>query len=189
MICQVSLGVKLFFNFHLIQQISRSGIFVHDEENVADVDNDTALVIGEILDVAADSFPIAVEIDTDQFTVCIHHRATGVPTGRMGGCAEGNWHFSVGSFVASEIFGSIQFFQAGWYYEFPVGGIFLFHHSVQCCLMAIVVAVARAVPFYLSVGEAQGKVGVGKIGTIAVHGQQTFYITTVSHCIPIFKFF
>ena len=46
MICQVSLGVKLFFNFHLIQQISRSGIFVHDEENVADVDNDTALVIG-----------------------------------------------------------------------------------------------------------------------------------------------
>ena len=124
MICQVSLGVKLFFNFHLIQQISRSGIFVHDEENVADVDNDTALVIGEILDVAADSFPIAVEIDTDQFTVCIHHRATGVPTGRMGGCAEGNWHFSVGSFVASEIFGSIQFFQAGWYYEFPVGGIF-----------------------------------------------------------------
>ena len=59
MICQVSLGVKLFFNFHLIQQISRSGIFVHDEENVADVDNDTALVIGEILDVAADSFPIA----------------------------------------------------------------------------------------------------------------------------------
>ena len=65
MTCQVSLGVKLFFNFHLIQQISRSGIFVHDEENVADVDNDTALVIGEILDVAADSFPIAVEIDTD----------------------------------------------------------------------------------------------------------------------------
>ena len=57
MTCQVSLGVKLFFNFHLIQQISRSGIFVHDEENVADVDNDTALVIGEILDVAADSFP------------------------------------------------------------------------------------------------------------------------------------
>ena len=51
MTCQVSLGVKLFFNFHLIQQISRSGIFVHDEENVADVDNDTALVIGEILDV------------------------------------------------------------------------------------------------------------------------------------------
>ena len=46
MTCQVSLGVKLFFNFHLIQQISRSGIFVHDEENVADVDNDTALVIG-----------------------------------------------------------------------------------------------------------------------------------------------
>ena len=96
MICQVFLGVKLFFNFHLIQQISRSGIFVHDEENVADVDNDTALVIGEILDVAADSFPIAVEIDTDQFTVCIHHRATGVPTGRMGGCTEGNWHFSGG---------------------------------------------------------------------------------------------
>ena len=75
MTCQVSLGVKLFFNFHLIQQISRSGIFVHDEENVADVDNDTALVIGEILDVAADSFPIAVEIDTDQPSAFI----TGLP--------------------------------------------------------------------------------------------------------------
>ena len=80
MTCQVSLGVKLFFNFHLIQQISRSGIFVHDEENVADVDNDTALVIGEILDVAADSFPIAVEIYTDQFTDCIHHTLEQVVT-------------------------------------------------------------------------------------------------------------
>ena len=107
----------------------------------------------------------------------------------MGSRTERNRHFPVGSLVASEVFGGIQFFQAGGHYKFPISGIFFFHHAVECCLVAIVVAVTRAVPFYLSVGEAQGKVGIGEIGTIAVHGQQTFYITTVSHCIPILKLF
>lgn len=70
---------RLFNHFHLLQQVTCSGIFVYQEQYITDIHDNTALIVGQVLYIASYTFPIPVEVNTDQFTVCIQHRASRIP--------------------------------------------------------------------------------------------------------------
>ena len=65
---------------------------VDEQEDVADITDDATLVGGQVLDVTTDTFPVAVEIDTDQVTVLIEDGATGVTARGVGRSSEVDRH-------------------------------------------------------------------------------------------------
>ena len=68
--------IALGNDIHFIQQALATAYFVYHKQDVANIHNDAALVVGQILDVATDSLPVTIEVETDQFAIGI---MTGLP--------------------------------------------------------------------------------------------------------------
>ena len=71
----------LFADIHLVEQVASATELVDDEEHIAGIHIDTALQSRVEHDIATQSLPVAVEGQTDEFTVSVHDGAAGVATG------------------------------------------------------------------------------------------------------------
>ena len=105
-----------------------SSQFFEDEQYITDIQIDATLQVVIEIDVTTQRLPVTVDSTSDQFTVCIQYRATGVTTGNIVRAQEANRHVTVRQRIASKILFLNQFLQFGRNYEFTVFGIFFFQN-------------------------------------------------------------
>ena len=67
-----------------------SSQFFEDEQYITDIQIDATLQVVIEIDVTTQRLPVTVESTSDQFTVCIQYRATGVTTGNIVRAQEAN---------------------------------------------------------------------------------------------------
>ena len=75
------LFARLVNECHFFKQMVGVGDLVDDEEDVADVKGDVAADLRIEDDVAHGAFPYAVEVEADEVSVGVDHRAAGVAAG------------------------------------------------------------------------------------------------------------
>ena len=69
--------------------------FLKDEQDITDIQVDTALQVVVEFNITTQLFPVTVKSTTDQFSVFVQYRAAGVTTGNVVGREEANRHISV----------------------------------------------------------------------------------------------
>ena len=67
---------RLFRYSHLIEEVSGTAEFVHNEECVADIHADCSLERRFEDDVSAHCLPVAVECCTNKFAFCVENRTS-----------------------------------------------------------------------------------------------------------------
>ena len=68
-------------NLHLLEQISRSGVFVYHPKSKSDVECDVATKTAVVHHIAHGAFPVAIKIGAYQLAFGIYYRTAAVATG------------------------------------------------------------------------------------------------------------
>lgn len=71
----------LVYDIHTFHQMTCVSKFVNNKKDIANINIDTSLKVFIKNDVAAKGFPVAVESNSDKFTVGIKNGATGISSG------------------------------------------------------------------------------------------------------------
>ena len=61
---------------HFVYQMLGTGIFIDDKQYIANIDTGSTLQLRIIGNIAGQTFIVAVEADTYQFTFCVEDRRT-----------------------------------------------------------------------------------------------------------------
>lgn len=113
-------SIHLFYNLHFIDEPFGVGIFINDEKNVFAIHHYVSAETRVKVDVAHCSFPLAVEVETNQVTISIQRWATRVSSCGMISRREINWHIACFIFVDTKVFGFIQVYEFLRYIKFIV---------------------------------------------------------------------
>ena len=118
---------SLEYNRHLVDQVLCIRDLVHDEQHVTSIQIDTSLQVFLEINITGHSLGVSVKCGSDQLTVTIDHRRTGVTTCNI--IVRDEVHGNVVSTVTSEILCVIQIFQILRYFELATFRAFFFHNT------------------------------------------------------------
>ena len=118
---------------------------VYDEKDITDVYIDTSLEIRFEHHIAAHRLPVAVESQTDQFSACIHDRASRVTSGDVVVAEETCHHLALFICILTVILVLPKLLKLLWHNEFPIIRIFLFHDSVKSSIMLVHHCILRGI--------------------------------------------
>src|SRR4030095_2805227 len=97
---------------HLVEQITRVGELLRNEQHVTNVHYQTTIQGSIINIITAQAFVVAVKSQADNLAAPVQHGATRIATRDVVGCQESDGHvFQTRINIAAEIFLRVQLFQ------------------------------------------------------------------------------
>lgn len=163
---------------HLVEQIPSISDPVDDEKHVPDIDDDVA-TFGRIEFVVAHrTFPRTVEVDADQLSPAVYHRATRVTSRGVVGGHKADRYRTVDT-PTTVIFGLVQVAQSLRNVVVIDLGVVFLHNAVDGRDRLVIDPIQRMITFYGSIRNTQREVGIGIEDMIGLHLHLPFHVETV----------